>query len=487
MRHVRLASPTDFDGWRRAARALRQGDIAPPDVRWSVGDAEDGLFDDAAPPDARPGESFSVPKGFMELARLALLHSDPERFDRLYRLLWRLRAEPHLLEIPTDPQVAQALLMQKNVRQAEHKMHAFLRFRRLDEPSDETQLEDFAAWYEAPHYVIELGAPFFVRRLANARFTIVSDYVSVRWDRAQLLVGPPGSKGDVPADDAQEDLWRTYFANVFNPARLNPQMMRKEMPRRYWRNLPEASLIAPLVRGARAREAAMTQAQPTQPSERALRLAVRTQRNQPVDAGPVEATLEAVAAGVLVCRRCSLWRDATQGVPGEGPRDAALMFVGEQPGDMEDLVGRPFVGPAGQLFDRALAEAGVPRAETFVTNAVKHFKHELRGKRRLHARPDAAEVRACNGWLASERRLVRPKVIVALGATAALAVFHKNRSVLSERGPAGVLDDGALGFLTVHPSYLLRVQDEAAKAREYALFVRDLKAAYALAKGGDGR
>ena len=203
-------------------------------------------------------------------------------------------------------------------------------------------------------------------------------------------------------------------------------------------------------------------------------------RNALRDTAVPPSSLQDIAAGVQVCRRCELWRYATQGVPGEGPRRASVMLVGEQPGNQEDLAGHPFVGPAGAMLDRALAEAAIPRSEVYVTNAVKHFKHELRGKRRLHKKPDAGEVQACRWWLDNERRLVRPKVIVALGATAAGAVFGRPIPVMKARGAAMELADGAQGFVTVHPSFLLRVPDAEAKAREYAAFVRDLSAAYAL-------
>ncbi|HTI66739.1 MAG TPA: UdgX family uracil-DNA binding protein [Caulobacteraceae bacterium] len=190
--------------------------------------------------------------------------------------------------------------------------------------------------------------------------------------------------------------------------------------------------------------------------------------------------LAGVAAGVQVCRRCDLWRGATQGVPGEGPRQARLMLVGEQPGDREDLTGHPFVGPAGAVLDRALAEAGAVREQCYVTNAVKHFKHEVRGKRRIHSKPDAGEVRACRWWLDNERRLVRPRVIVALGATAAAAVLGRPVAVMKARGPAGALEDGATGFVTIHPSMLLRIPEPAAKAAAYREFVRDLRGAWRL-------
>jgi len=184
---------------------------------------------------------------------------------------------------------------------------------------------------------------------------------------------------------------------------------------------------------------------------------------------------------VRACRRCDLWKDALHGVVGEGPAEAPLMLVGEQPGDQEDRVGRPFVGPAGEVLDRALAAAGADRSKLYVTNAVKHFKHELRGKRRLHKTPDRGEVIACRWWLEGERRLIRPRVILALGATAAFAVVGKPVPVMKTRGQPIQLDDQAQAMVTVHPSYLLRIPDPTAKAEGFDAFVADLKAAAHLA------
>ena len=215
-------------------------------------------------------------------------------------------------------------------------------------------------------------------------------------------------------------------------------------------------------------------------SARALRAAERAARDGAWNTSP-PGSLEEVVAGVTICRRCELWRDATQGVPGEGPAPAAMMLVGEQPGDQEDLAGRPFVGPAGRVLDAGLERAGAPRAQVYITNAVKHFTHEPRGKRRLHKTPDAGEVRACRWWLAAERRFVRPRVIVALGATAALAVFGKPTPVGANRGRALDLADGAKGLVTYHPSYLLRLPDEAAKKAAWNEFVSDLRQAWRLA------
>jgi DNA polymerase len=175
------------------------------------------------------------------------------------------------------------------------------------------------------------------------------------------------------------------------------------------------------------------------------------------------------------CRACPLWKDATQTVFGEGPSHARLMLVGEQPGDKEDLAGKPFVGPAGQMLDRALDEAGIDRNKVYVTNAVKHFKFVPRGKIRLHQKPNTAEIKACRPWYERERAVVKPALVVAMGATAAQSVFGKITPINKNRGHLIDLHDGAQALVTVHPSYLLRLLDEDARSREYANFVEDLR------------
>jgi DNA polymerase len=194
-------------------------------------------------------------------------------------------------------------------------------------------------------------------------------------------------------------------------------------------------------------------------------------------------SLRDLAKAENACTRCPLYRDATQAVPGEGRKNSHLMLVGEQPGDKEDLAGKPFVGPAGRVLDQALDEAGIPRADVFVTNAVKHFKHEMHGKRRLHKRPNAYEIERCKIWLDTERALVKPIAIVALGATAARSLFGRPLTIAKARGQALHLADGTAAFVTIHPSWLLRIEDEADKERERRNFVADLRqAAKVLAK-----
>jgi uracil-DNA glycosylase family protein len=202
--------------------------------------------------------------------------------------------------------------------------------------------------------------------------------------------------------------------------------------------------------------------------------------HKPMDAAQAAAADQADLAEVRDtarnCRACPLWKRATQTVFGEGPSDARLVFVGEQPGDVEDIDGRPFVGPAGRIFDRALAEAGIERANVYVTNAVKHFKFEQRGKRRLHKRPDAREIEICRWWISRELAIIEPELVVALGATAARSLSGRPMPIERSRGellPLG--SDGARMLVTVHPSYLLRLRETEDRDREYARFVDDLR------------
>jgi DNA polymerase len=191
--------------------------------------------------------------------------------------------------------------------------------------------------------------------------------------------------------------------------------------------------------------------------------------------GNLRASWEALLKDARKCTRCDLYKFGTQTVFGEGPLDAAIMFVGEQPGDQEDLAGRPFVGPAGALFDAALEKAGIDRSTVYVTNAVKHFKFVLRGKRRIHNKPDAGEISACRWWISQERELIRPPITVALGATAARSLVGKVVTISKVRGEPLELDDGGECWVTAHPSSILRAPDEEARREGKRLFLRDLK------------
>jgi DNA polymerase len=244
------------------------------------------------------------------------------------------------------------------------------------------------------------------------------------------------------------------------------------MPVRYCKNLPEAELIPQLVIDAGRRWNAMVDAAPTTPRKRTP---TAVAEHSDGENSPSAHSIAGLRREARQCRACPLWKPATQTVFGEGPEDARVVVIGEQPGDQEDLAGKPFVGPAGKLFDRALADAGLDRDDLYVTNTVKHFKFEQRGKRRLHKSANAAEQAACRGWLDAELARIRPRRILCLGAMAAQAIFGRGFRLMHQRGEWIDLDDGRQAIATVHPSYLLRLRGDDERADAYAQFVRDLR------------
>lgn len=462
MRVVRLERPDDFDGWRDAARALLSQDIPAEAVIWQVGDGDGDLFGAHALPlevGAADGVgAISVPRGFLDLARNVVLHGDAERFALLYRALRRLRNQPLLLDDAADPLIVRLHGLAREVRRDIHKMRAFVRFREVA-GDDGTR---YVAWFEPEFHIVRANAKFFVDRFSSMRWSILTPELSIHWDGTTLHEGPGAQKADAPGADPAEDIWKSYYAAIFNPARLKVGAMLKEMPRKYWKNMPETALVPALIAGAQAREVAMVE------------------RARVTATGDVAAAWQALRDEARGCTRCALHCHATQTVFGEGPVDAGMMFVGEQPGDQEDLAGHPFVGPAGQLFDRALADVGIDRARAYITNAVKHFKFEPRGKRRIHAKPDTSEISACRWWIDQERALIKPRVTVALGATAARSLFGRAVTISRERGQRLYLPDGSVALITVHPSYLLRLPDEHSRKVEYSRFVDDLGVAQTL-------
>jgi probable DNA metabolism protein len=457
MRVVTLDAEDDFDGWRDGVRGLVIDHVPPDQVVWQVGDGPGELFTGQLPHAPPAAGAFSVPRPFIDLARNAILHDDRERFALLHTLLARLRDQPKLMEDQSDPLVRKLEGFAKAVRRDIHKMRAFVRFREVADDGGTR----YVTWFEPEFHIVRANAAFFVNRFATMRWSILTPEITIHWDGKRLAEGPGATKSDAPEGDPVEAVWKTYYASIFNPARVKVGAMLKEMPRRYWKNMPETALVPQLIASAQAREQVMVATAKTKIG------------------GNIQAAWDALREEARGCTRCHLYKHATQTVFGEGPVDAELMFVGEQPGDQEDLAGHPFVGPAGQMFDRALTEAGVDRARVYVTNAVKHFKYELRGKRRIHSKPDAGEITACRWWIDQELALVKPKMTVALGATAARSLFGKTVTISRERGRVLELPDGGAAWITVHPSYLLRLPEEAARQEEYAKFVADLKAAAA--------
>ena len=491
--HVTLPRIGTWDAFRSEARRLAAAGIPPEDATWSRGAAPPDLLASAGPVTDTPAlREVRVPKAFPAFARTVAHHSDPERFALLYALLTRLQRERGLMELRTDPLMERLHRMEKAVRRDRHKMHAFVRFREI-EPADAAgdggpaggpRRRRFGAWFEPDHPIVELGAEHFARRFTDMDWTIATPDLAAIYEDGALRFAEDGPAG-APPEDGTQALWNTYFASIFNPARVKIAAMRAEMPKKYWRNLPEARQIPDLIAGAEARVAEMRAAGPTVPPARAAAITARLEESRmnddPGGAGLFgHNSIAALKADAVGCTRCPLHADATQLVFGEGPPDADLMVVGEQPGDREDLAGRPFVGPAGQLFDEIAERAGLDRSRVYVTNAVKHFKYEARGKRRIHKSPAISEINQCRWWLDQERELVAPKMILAMGGSAVHALTGDKKGVLKRRGQveAAIGGAGEPVYVTVHPSFLLRLPDPESRAREEAAFEADLKRAW---------
>ena len=469
-RAVELASEADIAGFRRQARSLLAQNVEPGDASWFVASAvEADLFgapDEDATPQAhdllQPPEPWQerihVPAFFVPLCERAALHTDPGRFGLLYRLLWRLVHEPGLRHDPLDADRMAAEQMARQVRRDMHKMTAFVRFRPLAAPTDDDWRITHVAWFEPMHHIVEATAPFFARRFAQMPWAILTPERSARWNGRELALGPGARREDAPPPDANEQLWLTYYENIFNPARLKLKMMQKEMPRYYWKNLPEAVLIQPLTALSAQRSGRMIEQGGSTPAHKRPAASVALRIDQQPEVVQAPGTLAALAQSTSRCRSCAIGQFATQAVHGEGPAHARLMLVGEQPGDQEDLRGRPFVGPAGQLLDRALAQLGWQRNTLYLTNAVKHFKYEPRGKRRMHKTASQQEAATCAAWLEQEITLVKPQAAIALGATAARSLLGYAVAVNSERGRWLVRPDGLRVLVTLHPAALLRME-----------------------------
>lgn len=476
---IRASIAPTFESFRERARALLATGAAPRDVTWDDGVGQASLFGGGLGGDASatPGTPViavtasapsRVPAAFVAKGELAALHSDADRWDVLYRIVHRLaHGESELLEIATDPDVARLARLVTDVKHDEHRMHAFLRFRRVaaagggDAASDAT--ESFVAWYEPDHDIVALAAPHFARRYPNMRWVILTPRRTAVWDGASLQLTEGAKRDAAPRPDELEDLFRSYYGAIFNPARTNLALFAKHVPSRFQRAMPEVAITHELAFAAPARTLAM-QNMKVSPS-----LAF-------VPARPSYASLVRASKG---CEACHLFKNATQTVFGEGPVRSRIVFVGEQPGDQEDVEGHPFVGPAGRVFDQALTDLSIPRDQVYVTNAVKHFKWEPRGKRRIHAKPNAMEVHACQGWLEAELALVKPEVIVCLGATAAQVFMGRAFKITQSRGK--ILDGAPWApklIATYHPSALLRMmRDPELYEKSKGEFESDLRMA----------
>jgi DNA polymerase len=459
-----------FEEWRGAARELIVRRVAPEFVEW-LSEPEDGdLFSAAvddeagAPP---PPSTLRMPRQLMELLESAACFSAPDRWSFLYKVVWRWQLGERDVLSPADPDGSRLHGMVKAVRREEHDMHAYVRFR---ERKEDDGAPRFVAWFEPTHDVLPQVARHFARRMGNVTWMIATPAAAVLWDGEQLHAAPSLLRSAADIEDAGEALWLTYYRSIFNPARLNADLLRSHIPSRFWKNLPEGAIVPAMVSAAANGERRTGQTGAVGERSGAT-IPIAAERAQPQREQPT--TLDQ-------CRRCDLWEHATQVVPGVGPKRARIMLVGEQPGDQEDLQGLPFVGPAGAVLEKAMAQAGMKRDGIYLTNAVKHFKWELRGKRRLHKTPAQKEISACHLWLEEEMERVQPEVVVALGSTALKSVLQDGSVTMKSVMDAPVMHDGRWVVTVYHPSYVLRAPDEATRRQAYDVIVAGLRQAQGL-------
>jgi probable DNA metabolism protein len=446
----------DFEGWRGQARTLLLTGVEPSLVDWHpAGSAQAALFTSNVALFPVKGE-LKLPAEFVRLASAVACVRGEEQWPVLYRFAWRLLREgAHLLQISTDSDLLRLRLWEKAIRRDIHKMHAFVRFKEKE--------GTYVAWYKPDNRILREAAPFFARRYGDKPFTIFTPDGSAIWDLKKLNYGDGLAGRDFTTTDTFDEAWKEYYKSTFNPARVNVKLMQKEMPKRFWANLPEASVIESALREAPKRVQKM--------AEVATYLA----------APPAIETLPELAAAARTCESCPLYSRATQTVFGIGPARAPLFIVGEQPGDEEDKQGNPFVGPAGAVLRDALAQAGVPEGEIYLTNAVKHFKWvpgDRPSKLRIHKTPSGSDVSACKPWLEKEIALVKPKVLLALGRTAGLSLLGRLPLMAQERGRPLESHREQSVMLSWHPAAILRAFDEPQKAERFGELVHDLRAAW---------
>ena len=466
---VRLAQ--SFDAWRAAARELIARGVPPADVAWQSQSGAGDLFSSTPEATDTGAPPLRLPRQLVELLQAAACFNVVDRWAFLYQVLWRWQQGQHDVVSPADADGARLHAMAKAVRREEHDMHAYVRFR---ERAESEGAPRFVAWFEPTHDVLPQVARHFARRMGSTSWMIATPDASMLWDGTTLHAGPALLRGAADIDDAGEALWLTYYRSIFNPARVNADLLHSHIPSRFWKNLPEGAIVPAMLSGAANGERRTGQTASVGQRQGAAMIPISAERAQP--ARKLPTTLDQ-------CRRCALWQSATQAVPGIGPAQARIMLVGEQPGDQEDLAGQPFVGPAGAVLEQAMQEAGMTRDSLYLTNAVKHFKWEPRGKRRLHKTPAQREILACHGWLEEEMDRVKPQVIVALGGTALKSILQDGAASMTPLIGTPIEHDGRWVIAVYHPSYVLRAPDEASRRQAYRVIVEGLRQALTLPQG----
>ncbi|MFP3566325.1 UdgX family uracil-DNA binding protein [Paraburkholderia sp. SIMBA_030] len=477
----RIPIEPSFAAWRRAARALLRQGVEPGQIEWIESDdaaahGENGISDPARQDthalaatgtEATSGTSGAsnasdttttatafavpaIPRELLTRLKTAGCFRAPDRWALLYRVLWRwTHGERNVL----DPDDADSALLDQRIQAVEREtddLLALTLFRRRD-PS--MGPPEFVGWYEPHHDLLARAAARLAPRTGESTWMLTTPHGAAFWNGMLLRIGQPlpdeaahsaqasaanAMTGEAITSEPTEALWLAYYASAFNAA-------QSSVPLRYWRTPPAGPPLPAQLALARTRLGAQS-APVTVPDA------------PPVEYSALTPPFREPTGPLATCRRCALWRNATHAVAGAGPAHAAIMVVGEQPGEQEDRQGEPFTGPAGQLLDAVLARAGVERAALYLTYAVKHYKWEWLDQQRVHRTPAQREVEACQYWLEEELTRIAPRVVVTLGPTAlkALTGPHVN---LSEYLGQTIAHDGRLIVPTYHPSYALRTAD----------------------------
>lgn len=452
-----------FESWKNQARESLKNSIEPEEVSFqSLGDTQLSIgFGEAL---KRVKEkrntteyNFKISRSVLSFLKYISCNKSESRWKQMYTLVYRINnGERDLLEDPSDSLTNSLKLMHQQVRRDRHKMTAFVRFR-------ETPDRRYFAFYRPEHYITELSSSFFKKRFGEMDWTIATPHRTARWFNSNLSFSAGLPEDPFEGKDNFEDLWCDYYASIFNPARVKVSAMKNEMPTKYWSTMPETKLISKLIYDAPARVNAMQSKRVS-----AARL-------------PVLTSLSGLHSALQSCDACDLAKLGTKVVSGEGSAEAKIMLIGEQPGDNEDRQGKCFVGPAGQLLNSILESVGINRSEIYLTNAVKHFNHTLRGELRLHARPKGAHINCCKPWMEKEIELLKPKVIVLMGTTAAQSVLGK-RVPIKDLLFKTLKRYKALCFVTYHPSAILRAATDEKKNELTQIVQQTLQLAEKMAK-----
>ncbi len=529
----RVVLDGSLEGWRAHARALAAKGTPPEEIDWVDllrDQAPEGLLFTAPEPTplpASPAADMRIPRAFSGRLATVACHRSSEVWPLLYRLLYRIAAgERRLLEDPLEPDVATFARLEKAVRRDAHKMHAFVRFRRIEDEGARNG-ERFIAWYEPSHLIVEREARFFRERFPEMDWSILSPDRCSHWDGAAVTFTEGVTRDRAPDHDELEEMWCSYYASIFNPARVKLKAMAAEMPRKFWPTLPETAQLPELLADV----------------PRRLEVMAKTSRRMADSAHPFVPPgggLDELRAALPGCEGCELHRDSTRPVMGEGPADARVVLLGEQPGDMEERAGRPFVGPAGRVLRHAMGEARMLEDAVYLTNAVKHFRHEVdgpergrapagraigsmadavagtlpgtgdeseggsgsgsgsgsasgsasgsgsggapatgRGKRRIHKRPTAQHASRCQPWLDAELEAVHPAVLVTLGATAMRAVHGPTARMPDPLSPPSSTASryAPATLRTFHPAAILRAKEGPRREQMRAHLVATLRQA----------